>query len=243
MTICVILPINLISSCSSVRLIKKYDTVNPEFKPYIQDFIASSNGIVEESDVSNLTMEFKDYGVPYRIAGTCWPHLTEIDVNKDWWEDHKSHLVRQELIYHELGHCILRRPHTTISDHGDDFIDWVENELFKLGIIEKKGLLPDNCPASYMHPVILSERCIRKHYNYYVTELFNPDLIYYNLYGPFVEKNKCPEPTIINKTKTWVNLDEWTFHRSKKVCLEEYKSCLETFVKIKEKSYNAICGD
>ena len=54
----------------------------------------------------------------------------------------------------------------------------------------------------------------------------------------------CPNPKVINKTKTWVKLDEQTFNRAKKRCGEIYPEapCLKTFIKKEERAYQAICG-
>ncbi len=55
----------------------------------------------------------------------------------------------------------------------------------------------------------------------------------------------CMQPNIINKTKTWNDLDQQTLKRAQVRCQELYSDapCLKTFIKKEELLYNAICGN
>jgi hypothetical protein len=53
---------------------------------------------------------------PY--VGVCWRGSKVIILNKDWWDDRKvakDEVFQKILVFHELGHCYLKRPHKTNS--------------------------------------------------------------------------------------------------------------------------------
>ncbi len=167
----------------------RYDMMAPgihqEVEPYVQQFIDLSKGISEWDDYKHVFIGFKDFPDNTTTVGTCWtvPVIEdildpngiywsrEIWLDKPWWDSH-TQLEKEELVFHELGHCMLFRPHTELSK-ATGLMGWIERMLFKIGIAERKGYLKDGCPSSYMHPTILSESCISNHYEYYNDELFN----------------------------------------------------------------------
>ena len=51
----------------------------------------------------------------------------------------------------------------------------------------------------------------------------------------------CRIPRIVNKTNKWNEFDRKALERSKKRCIEIYGSCLKTFIKTNEQSYQVIC--
>jgi transcription initiation factor TFIIIB Brf1 subunit/transcription initiation factor TFIIB len=201
---------------------------------------------VSKKDIENITIGFHDYKDGSSVVGTC--HLLvknkEIDISKQWWDFHPSTLERQELIFHELGHCVLGRSHTEAPTSSSGFVSWVEKFLFKLGIFKEKNKLPDGCPSSFMHPYTLRENCVSKHYLYYLDELFTSIS-----YEKFEKENShkthmmisCKMPEIINNTKTWTEKDIQTLERAKKTCVSRYKSCLKRFTKVEDQVYRALC--
>jgi len=234
------------TSCAQLRFTKSHKGIDPEFKPYVQEFIYASRGKVSEKDIEGITIGFRDYKDGSSTVGTC--HLlvknTEIDISRKWWNDNQSTLERQELMFHELGHCVLKRSHTEIPTYSSGFVGWLEELFFKLGIYKEKNKLSDGCPSSFMHPYTLGESCISKHYLYYLDELFT------NVsYEKFEKENShkmyvmtsCEMPKIINNTKTWTKRDGDTLERAKKTCINRYKSCLSRFIKVEEQTYRAIC--
>jgi hypothetical protein len=80
------------------------------------------------------------------VVGLCNHITNSITLDKEYWNviSYQKQLV---LVYHELGHCILMRNHTSA--------------IFK-----------DGCPTSIMYPEILSDFCIGKYLNYYLLEIF-----------------------------------------------------------------------
>lgn len=232
-----------LTACAGMdfRLTKKYKGIDPEFETYITEFIYLSKGKVSDNHFKGFTMGFRTYPKDSTTVGTCHYSVNEVDISKEWWKDwNRSYSERIELIFHELGHCILKRGHSN-KPGGVDFWRWLERLGFDLGIFKNIIGLFDGCPGSFMHPETISELCINKHFYYYIQELFNHTPKTY--VQPIEEEDKkhCSEPEVINKTSTWTKRDEDTLNRSKNKCVAEYKSCLKKFTKKSEDNYNVIC--
>jgi len=241
-----VLLIFLFSSCASsveIRVQKQYETVNEEFKPYVEDFISMSRGVVTSKDFKHFTMGFRDYPKDVETVGTCHPQILEVDISREWWENNQDQIKRLELVFHEFGHCILNRGHTK-KTYGGGFIRWLERIGFLLGIFTEKGHLSSGCPASIMHPRVIDEYCLYVHYDYYIKELFGHDKDRtYIMRSPnsVSENNKCRPPKVINNTDSWDKRDKETLRRAKKTCIDRYKSCLKAFWKKDELAYLALC--
>jgi hypothetical protein len=142
-----------------------------EFVPYLHQFVKDSQGLITYEDLMGLDMSFENF--TDTKAGTCLRTGSKqvIKINRYWWLENTARRARLELIYHELGHCILDRNHTSPTSSkswGGD----VERTFFNWGVFREKPPLSDGCPSSLMHPYILGLDCINKHYNYYIDELF-----------------------------------------------------------------------
>jgi len=156
-------------------------TPEPNYKKQTEDmikkFIELSEGKVVETDFDNVVVIFEEikdeeHG---RAVGLCYPYpwQPKIVIDTEWWNKwYRADSEREQLMFHELGHCILNREHTEKKEV-ENFSDWIENMLFEMGFFEKKGYLKDGCPSSYMHPYVIGSRCIEKHYDHYIEELFN----------------------------------------------------------------------
>lgn len=232
------------TACSSIdlRLIKKYDKVNEEFVPYMYEFIHLSEGEVTEEDFKYLTMGFRKYPDGSTTVGTCHYIVDEIDISIDWWNSYKTPSERLELVFHEFGHCILKRGHANKPVKGG-FTQWLERLGFKIGLFTEKGYLYDGCPASFMHPYTIGDRCINKHFHYYIKEMFyrEDSMNYVEERKIHYQENRCRKPKVINYTDTWNKRDQDTLERAKVTCIERYKSCLKRFIKKEKYAYNAIC--
>ena len=147
--------------------------VDPELQVYADRFIEESIGYVTKEDLDTLQMKFKVYSPGSSTAGTCYPFpgLEEIYINKEWWDDNESDIRREQLVFHELAHCILLRKHTAPTS-ASNFWGFLEKLAFALGIFRNPGLLPDDCPISIMHPETIGDYCLEKHYGYYLDELY-----------------------------------------------------------------------
>lgn len=231
------------ASSSSLRLKKHHQRIHPVFESYISEFIHESDGSINREDFKDFTMGFKRYKATEKTVGVCHYSVNEVDIDIDYWQSGVSISQRMELIFHELGHCILRRGHTH-TKKDNKFITWLEKIAFKLGIFNKKKHLADGCPASFMHPYVLGEVCINKHFDYYMDELFGrkSDENYVEDYN--LTRKRCTvRPRIINPTKKWLDIDRRSFEKAKKDCVLHYNSCLKIFIKKDHLNYHTICGD
>lgn len=145
--------------------------INPYFAQYVMEFIKDSHGLVDFNSLEYVHMDFDD--LSGNTVGLCasMPYRQIIKIDRKWWEAHPSHAERRSLIYHELGHCVLFLDHSTETGAGG-FWGWLERMAFRIGILDRKGILPDMCPSSYMHPHILHSYCIEKHHDFYKKEIF-----------------------------------------------------------------------
>lgn len=72
----------------------------------------------------------------------------EIEIILDRYKD-LSYLQKTAVIFHEMGHCHLKRDH-------------------------QQGKLSDDCPKSIMNEHIPSHACLNLHWFQYIEELFTP---------------------------------------------------------------------
>jgi len=130
----------LIAACGNAPQ-KTFD-VPSEFMSYYQSF--SEAGSVT---TDNLIIQFGP--LDYPRVGQCWtgPTTPIITIEPNYWGT-VSELQKKEIIWHELGHCVLGRAHRT------DF-------------------LSDGWPASIMYPTQFDPNYIfNQNYEYYRKELF-----------------------------------------------------------------------
>ena len=260
--ICALIALSIAYSCSSPQTEltpknkKEFTNINPILKPYVVDFINESDNYVTEADIKDLTVGFKKYDMTgdYPL-GVCWylPNGNEITINEDWWNNkYTKEINRKSVMFHELGHCILYRPHSSPIDGGSGFVAYIERFLFWIGFWADKGYLKDDCPISLMHPRSLSAYCLNKHWEYYRLELFHNSYksrYINNLYTPadnhnhshYILMKKCKEPQKINNTKVWNKQDQKAFDSAKVTCRKTYVGCLKLFTKKSEGIYTAIC--
>lgn len=122
-------------------------SIAPEFQSFVDDFNASAASH-NHSGADNLIVEFGE--TSSKAAGaTCYQTsgTPRIAVNEKTWNA-TSDSRRKEMLFHEMGHCVLNRSHT--EDH-----------------------LSDGCKASIMSASPVGDWCANHHADEYVTELFN----------------------------------------------------------------------
>lgn len=127
---------------------------------FLLDFKENLSSGISEELVPFLALWEKDTGITVHlrtirlgelkegIAGTCWILNRKIIIDKDVW-DRSDFYSRKELLYHELGHCVLLRMHN--------------NSTFQNG-----------CPKSIMYDTMFSTeqlRCYINNESYYIEEL------------------------------------------------------------------------
>lgn len=121
-------------------------TTDQQFYPYIQEFEYYYGETTAHIPIGFADLDPKIAGICYRsvIAGKTLNAYIVIDY--DYWYKITEY-QRINLIFHELGHCALGKPH-------------VPSDSVSL------------CPSSFMFEQIMSTSCIRDNYDAYIEELF-----------------------------------------------------------------------
>lgn len=117
--------------------------IDPILKPYLMQFETDVNASTEGIDVGFGTLQFP-------VLGECESGLNsqnnKITIDSAYWAK-ASNNQKQQLVYHELGHCALGLGHVT---------------TFKA----------DRCPDSIMYPYAFGDSyCYSNERNYYFQEL------------------------------------------------------------------------
>lgn len=114
----------------------------PALYPYAQQFEHQYN-----RSTNLVTMVFIDAPLTdTTFLGDCWSYGT-VEIVRRTWET-ISETQKHLLIYHELGHCVLKRPHR------DDIYD-------------------DHCPKSIMNSIEAYDFCYDRHKEEMDKELFD----------------------------------------------------------------------
>lgn len=100
----------LLTACGA-RCPKKAN-VNPEFLPYVEKFFDLQERYLGERGC-HYSIKFKDLS-DKGFAGLCY-RGKEIHIDPVSWA-RASETSREQLIFHELGHCVLRRDHSDSMD-------------------------------------------------------------------------------------------------------------------------------
>lgn len=123
----------------------KRGKTDPVFREFVDSFSQRFNISV------GVPITFKP--IEQKYAGVCLVYVNgyrEIRINKIYWESY-SREQKEQLIFHELGHCVLNRGH-------DDSL-----------------IFNTNCPNSIMRSFMFSQHeintCYLPNYNYYMEDL------------------------------------------------------------------------
>lgn len=93
----------LLSGCAGFRAVQGI-YIDKEFDSYVQTFETTYNIPV------NVSIMFKDIADD-TIAGQCWySEPRKIEIDTPYWNE-ITELGREQLIMHELGHCVLNLDH------------------------------------------------------------------------------------------------------------------------------------
>jgi len=86
--------------------------IDPEFQSYVDDFVAEGAKRGQTIDFSDtgLTVKFSELALT-RADGRCFLASHRVEIDKARWNSF-SPAFRTYLMFHELGHCELRRGHT-----------------------------------------------------------------------------------------------------------------------------------
>jgi hypothetical protein len=191
--ICLILISILTTSCipkKGTTYTSYNQSIDPIFKPFLNNFIKYGNARGRSFDISHVVLRFNSSFNNTRTLGRCTINPThpelgfKIEINKSFWDSPYTAIQDKEnLIFHELGHCFLLR------DHDDELADTVD------GYRINKSLMNTYFDGSANY---------ENNYNTYVTELFNPsapNLEYHTLSPeissfPFAYYNNATSPML-----------------------------------------------
>ncbi len=93
-----------------------YPNVDPLLHPFFEEFEyqASLRGLDVDLTGAHIIGKLEDLPEEH-VAGQC-SYGTNIDneitIDLTFWNDFKQSLVREMVVFHELGHCYLSRGHT-----------------------------------------------------------------------------------------------------------------------------------
>lgn len=139
-------------SCGKQKPKVSVYSVNAEFEPYLQNFrdlALSNNRII---NTSNIIIRFNDSLMDNNILGVCIyggpTPIVEVDTSE--WND-MSQMRREQLLWHEFGHCILHRGHVEVR--------------------------VNNRPVSIMYPYLFDTWFYENFYQEYTFELFYPNTV------------------------------------------------------------------
>lgn len=118
--------------------LKSIDGIDQDLKPFVQDFERLYGKPVN----TNIGFEI----LPDKVVGLC-NHITNTVYIDKYYFEFISYERRLILMYHELGHCVLKRSH-------------------------KETKFEDGCPTSLMYPEVLNDTCVKKYLDYYLLEIF-----------------------------------------------------------------------
>ena len=104
--------VSVLIACSSEEPESNIE-VSPQFRPYVRAFEA-------EAAKRGISFDFEESGLeillgPTRVdnaAGVCRGDGS-IEIEKTVWDNY-SDAGKEQLIFHELGHCVLGRPHRNV---------------------------------------------------------------------------------------------------------------------------------
>ena len=113
----------LVTACGrSTEFATKGVNIDPQFSSYVEAFknqaIAENHPLV----IDSLIVEMQDKLDP-GILGICWmsqgdpSFVPKVQISKEYWSMIDDN-GKQELMFHELGHCVLNRAHRADSNNG-----------------------------------------------------------------------------------------------------------------------------
>jgi hypothetical protein len=117
---------------------------DPIFEPVLETFLALSDHYLGHVSYPHVDINFGDTSEdPHRIA---YCQDSKIVIDEYYWNTH-DYYVKESLLFHEFGHCLLNRPH-------------------------KDSKRPDGTPESLMSAHIVSGAAYLTHLESYRHELF-----------------------------------------------------------------------
>ena len=122
-----LLVLAIFSGCEKDEIVP---TIDPELQPYFDLFL-------EEGSKRGKNIQIEDFQIAASIeeitknsvAGQCTQTegaMSEVLIDQQYWRGYTP-LQREALIFHELGHCILKRSHLDDKDPDGNCISIMES--------------------------------------------------------------------------------------------------------------------
>jgi len=153
-----LLLILVLPGCGTIDItdifIDKKLEIHPDLKKYVTKFEKVAKHHNKNIKIDNLILTFADdLGKNdvrnASIIGKCYYEDTpRVVIDEDHFYNSLDGNEKELLVFHELGHCILKRKHLKTKT--------------------KKGT-----PKSIMYPILFSGDTYSYHYKYYMKELFS----------------------------------------------------------------------
>ncbi len=92
--------------------------IDREFRPYLETFLREAHARqypLTAKKLSIVGLEALSEADKYpNAAGICYPTEVRVEVKMPYWRT-LDNTMRERLIFHELGHCLLGRTHREIQ--------------------------------------------------------------------------------------------------------------------------------
>lgn len=127
--------------------------IDPAFQYYVTLFETEAAARGFNIKIVNLIMIFSDQFNGTNTLAECetWTDRTPvIRIGTEFWNDYQNESTREQVIDHELGHCILNR------DHKDTYVNMGSRTI----------------PSSIMATYLFSDFYFDTYRDYYLDELF-----------------------------------------------------------------------
>jgi len=99
----------------SEPVIKEFFNVDQRLWPHFEEFEQEASDRGYRLDLNQLNLMGSLDDIEERgVIGTCsygFRNPRDVTIDFPYWQN-VGHLAREELVFHELGHCILSRSHT-----------------------------------------------------------------------------------------------------------------------------------
>lgn len=132
-------------------------SIDPAIKPHFDVFLTEGRSRGRNLNIDHLVMKFVNYDEFSKgsvVIAQCHYALGDkaaiIMVDRDWW-NWAAPETREQVIFHELGHCVLDR-----RGHIDDSVHYAGEII----------------PRSIMTTMLFSDYYYLKFRKYYIDELF-----------------------------------------------------------------------
>lgn len=108
-------PLTLLLCLTAVGCGKNTYQVDSQLQPYVDRFVAESNKVGKPVTVDNLIASIGTIGTA-DWAGECsYSSTPTITINQTYWSNFND-AEREQVMFHELGHCVLMRNHNNDVD-------------------------------------------------------------------------------------------------------------------------------